>query len=144
MSAFHLYIPWTTQLICVRLNLFITEGAHIAKKNEITKKWSAVNEHFFNQNETQVFKAELYKKDDFRKLRDKYRLVLQTCKTEVERGNLSGKSGDLDPLYEFVKQIETEINDEEEEEAADKQKKDSTKKALNDIESKVRPGGKYR
>ena len=52
-------------------------------------------------------------------------------------GNLSWKSGDLDPLYELVKQIETEINDEEEEEAADKQKKDATKKALNDIESKV-------
>ena len=40
------------------------------------------------------------------------------------------KSGD-------VKQIEIEINDEEEDEAAEKQKKDATKKELNDIEAKV-------
>jgi len=59
---------------------------------------------------------------------------MQTCKAEVERGNLSGKSGDLEPMYELVKQIEIEINDEEEDEAAEKQKKDATKKALNDIE----------
>jgi len=43
--------------------LVLTEGAHIAKKNKVTKKWNDVNDHFFNQNETQGLKAELYKKD---------------------------------------------------------------------------------
>ena len=55
--------PLTPQLICLLLTLVLTEGAHVAKKNEVTKKWNDVNDHFFNQNETQALKAELYKKD---------------------------------------------------------------------------------
>ncbi len=101
------------------------------------KKWNAVNEHFFNQNETQAWKTELYKTDDPRKLRDKYKLVMSTCKADIERGNMSGKSGDLDQQYELVKQIMMEIDDYEEEEVAEKAKIDATKKALNDIEMKV-------
>ena len=137
MSSFPRYIPWTPQLVCLLLNIVLTEGAHVAKKNEVLKKWNAVNEHFFNQNETQVWKTDLYKKDDPRKLRDKYKLVMSTCKAEIERGNLSGKSGDLDQQYELVKQIMMEIDDDEEEDVAEKAKKDATKKALNDIETKV-------
>jgi hypothetical protein len=38
----------------------ITEGAHIAGKSDVTKKWSAVNDAFFNQNEARLFKDELY------------------------------------------------------------------------------------
>jgi hypothetical protein len=68
---------------------------------------------FFNQNETQAWKTELYEKDDPRKLRDKYKLVMSTCKADIERGNLSGKSGDLDQQYELVKQIMMEIDDDE-------------------------------
>jgi len=85
MSSFPRYIPWTPQLVCLLLNLVLTEGAHVAKKNEVLKKWNAVNEHFFNQNETQAWKTELYKKDDPRKLRDKYKLVMSTCKADIER-----------------------------------------------------------
>ena len=55
--------PLTPQLICLLLTLVLTEGAHVAKKNEVTKKWNDVNDHFFNQNEIQELKAELYKKD---------------------------------------------------------------------------------
>ena len=44
----------------------LPSSAHVAKKNEVTKKWNDVNDHFFNQNETQALKAELYKKDDQR------------------------------------------------------------------------------
>ena len=80
-------------------------------------------------------KAELYKKDDPRKIRDKYKLTIATCKTDIERGNLSGKSGDLDQQYQLVKQILMEIDDDEEEEATEKAQKDATKKALNDIET---------
>ena len=88
-------------------------------------------EHFFNQNETQAWKVDLYKKDDPRKLRDKYKLVMSTCKADIECENLSGRSGDLDQQYELVKQIIMEIDDEEEENATEKAKKDATKKALN-------------
>jgi hypothetical protein len=45
------YIPWNSDLVCILLNLVITEGAHIAGKSDVTKKWSAVNDAFFNQNE---------------------------------------------------------------------------------------------
>jgi hypothetical protein len=64
-------------------------------------------------------KAELYKKDDPRKVRDKYKLTIATCKADIECGNLSGKSGDLDQQYHFVKQILMDIDDHEEEEAND-------------------------
>lgn len=137
MSSFPRYIPWTPQLVCLLLNLVLSEGAHVAHKNEVLKKWNAVNEHFFNQNETQAWKVDLYKKDDLRKLRDKYKQVMSSCKADIERGNLSGRSGDLDQQYELVKQIMMEIDDEEEENATEKAKKDATKKALNDIETKV-------
>ena len=40
------YIPSTPQFICLLLTLVLTEGAHVAKKNEVTKKWNAVNDHF--------------------------------------------------------------------------------------------------
>ena len=131
------YIPWTPRLICLLLTLVLTEGVHVAKTNEVTKKWNAVNDHFFNQNETQALKAEWYKKDDPRKLRDKYKLTIATCKADIERGNLSGKSGDLDQqilieIYQLVKQILMEIDDDEEEEATEKAQKDATKKTLND------------
>jgi len=40
---------------------------------------------FFNQNVTQGFKAEMYKKDDPQKLRDKYEQVMASCKVEIDR-----------------------------------------------------------
>ena len=92
-----------SQLIYLLLNLVFTEGAHI--KYEVTKNWNAVNDHFFNQNES--MKAELYLKDDPRKLRDK-------CKADIERGNLSGNSRDLDQQYQLMKQILMGIVDDEE------------------------------
>ena len=41
------YIPSTPQFICLLLTLYLTEGAHVAKKNEVTKKRNAVSDHFF-------------------------------------------------------------------------------------------------
>ena len=85
------YIPWNTGLVCNLLNIIIIEGAHIAKKSEITKKWNAVNEGFFNQNEALPWKAELYKKDDFRKLRDKFKQVMASTKADIDTGNQNPK-----------------------------------------------------
>jgi hypothetical protein len=68
-------------LVCILLNLVITEGAHIATKSEVTKKWSAVNDAFFNQNEARLWKDELYKNGDFRKIRDKFK---QTMTVDID------------------------------------------------------------
>ena len=44
-------------MVCTLINLVITEGAHIAKKSEVTKKWNAVNDLFFEQNELLAYKS---------------------------------------------------------------------------------------
>ena len=66
-------------------------GAHIAETREVKKKWNAVNDAFFNQNELLEYKATLYKKDDPRKIRDKYDKMLKEIKADIESGNQSGK-----------------------------------------------------
>jgi len=81
--------------MCTLLNLGITEGAHIAETREVKKKWNAVNDAFFNQNELLEYKATLYKKDDPRKIRDKYDKMLKEIKADIESGNQSGKSGEI-------------------------------------------------
>jgi hypothetical protein len=93
----------------------ITEGAHIAGKSDVTKKWSAVNYAFFNQNEARLFKDELYKKGDFRKIRDKFKQTMASTKADIHTANQSGRSGDLGPQFQLVKQIMEEIEDYEEE-----------------------------
>ena len=60
--AYNPYIPWNDEMVVVLLNLVVTEGVHIAKKSEITKKWNAVNDLFFEQNELLLYKS-AYKKD---------------------------------------------------------------------------------
>ena len=81
------YIPWNESTMCTLLNLVITEGAHIAETREVKKKWNAVNDAFFNQNELLEYKATLYKKDDPRKIRDKYDKMLREIKADIEAGN---------------------------------------------------------
>jgi len=112
----------------------ITEGAHIAGKSDVTKKWSAVNDAFFNQNEARLFKDELHKKGDFR---DKFKQTMASTKADIDTANQSGRSGDLGPQFQLVKQIMEEIEDYEEEEIERKKKEDDTKKKLNEIEAKA-------
>ena len=92
--AYNPYIPWNDEMVVVLLNLVVTEGVHIAKKSEIAKKWNAVNDLFFEQNELLLYKS-AYKKDDHRKLRDKYKSELKKIKADIDTGNQSGKSGEL-------------------------------------------------
>ena len=91
------YIPWNSDLVCILLNLVITEGAHIAGKKKC--EWSAVNDAFFNQNEARLFKDELYKKGDFRKIRDKFKQTMASTKADIDTANQSGRSGDLGPQF---------------------------------------------
>ena len=55
--AYNPYIPWNDEMVVVLLNLVVTEGVHIAKKSEIAKKWNAVNDLFFEQNELLLYKS---------------------------------------------------------------------------------------
>ena len=102
--AYNPYIPWNDEMVVVLLNLVVTEGVHIAKKSEITKKWNAVNDLFFEQNELLLYKS-AYKKDDHRKLRDKYKSELKKIKADIDTGNQSGKSGELSQKYQLVQHI---------------------------------------
>jgi hypothetical protein len=107
--AYNPYIPWNDEMVVVLLNLVVTEGVHIAKKSEITKKWNAVNDLFFEQNELLLYKS-AYKKDDHRKLRDKYKSELKKIKADIDTGNQSGKSGELSrniSLYSIFKKKST-------------------------------------
>ena len=99
--AYNPYIPWNDEMVVVLLNLVVTEGVHIAKKSEIAKKWNAVNDLFFEQNELLLYKS-AYKKDDHRKLRDKYKSELKKIKADIDTGNQSGKSGELSQRYQLV------------------------------------------
>ena len=60
--AYNPYIPWNDEMV-VLLNLVITEGVHLAHKNDIIKNWNKVKELFFEQNELLPYKS-AYKKDD--------------------------------------------------------------------------------
>ena len=130
------YIPWNEDMVCTLINLVITEGAHIAKKSEVTKKWNAVNDLFFEQNELLAYKS-AYKKDDPRKLKDKFQKVMKATKADIDTGNQSGKSGEMSRRYELVQQVLNDIDADEEEQLDEKKKKEATAKALNDIEAKT-------
>ena len=45
------YILWNGEIIVILLNLVVTGGVHITKKDEITKKWNTLNDLLFAQNE---------------------------------------------------------------------------------------------
>jgi len=135
--AYNPYIPWNDEMVVVLLNLVVTEGVHIAKKSEITKKWNAVNDLFFEQNELLLYKS-AYKKDDHRKLRDKYKSELKKIKADIDTGNQSGKSGELSQKYQLVQHILKEIDCEEEE----KEEKKKEKEQLNTIEGQTLNGNR--
>ena len=81
------YVPWNEEMEITLLNLIVSEGVHTAGRNESTKKWNTVNELFFNQNELLPYKATAYKKDDTRKLKDKYNKILKAAKADIDTGN---------------------------------------------------------
>jgi len=135
--AFNPYIPWNEEMIVVLLNLVVTEGVHIAKKNEITKKWNALKDLFFDQNEVLPYKS-AYKKDDPRKLKDKYKSVLKATKADIDTGNQSGKSGEISQRYQLVQHILKEMDSDEEE----REEKKKEKEQLNAIEGQTLNGNR--
>jgi len=132
------YVPWNEEMEVTLLNLIVTEGIHIANKSEVTKKWNTVNDLFFEQNELLPYKATAYKKDDPRKLKDKYLKVLKAAKADIDTGNQSGKTGDLSQKYVLVQHIfnEMDANDEE------RKERKKEKELLNTIEGQTLNGNR--
>ena len=132
------YVPWNEEMEVTLLNLVVTEGIHIANKSEVTKKWNTVNDLFFDQNELLPFKATAYKKDDARKLKDKYSKILKAAKADIDTGNQSGKTGDLSQKYVLVQHIfnEMDANDEE------RKERKKEKELLNTIEGQTLNGNR--
>jgi hypothetical protein len=129
------YVPWNEEMEITLLNLIVSEGVHTAGRNESTKKWNTVNELFFNQNELLPYKATAYKKDDTRKLKDKYNKILKAAKSDIDTGNQTGKTGDMSKKYELVQQIFIEMDADGEERKEHKKGKE----LLNTIEGQNRP-----
>ena len=124
-------------MVVVLLNLVISEGAHLALKNDIINKWNKVNDLFFEQNELIPYKS-AYKKDDHRKIRDKYKSEMKKTKADIDTGNQSGKTGELSQKYQLVQHILTEMDSEEEE----RKEKKKDKEVLNTIEGQTLNGNR--
>jgi hypothetical protein len=107
------HIPWNTKLEELLFSCVITKGAHIAPMKRITQTWTEVHEMFFNQPELQECKALCYKEGVFRKIRVKYQNVMTAVQADIDKGNQSGKEGELSQLYQYVKQINEEIAEKE-------------------------------
>ena len=118
MSTSYSRLPWSEDLESLLLYCVIVKGAHICSGKRISQTWCAVNEMFFDQEELSEYKASHYKKDSFRKLRDKYVTLLETIQKDIESGNQSGKEGELNTLYSRARQILNEISDKEASKAA--------------------------
>jgi hypothetical protein len=125
------YVPWNEEMEVTLLNLIVSEGVHVAPRSESTKKWNTLNELL-------PYKAAAYKKDDIRKLKDKYQKILKTAKADIDTGNQSGKTGDLSRKYELVQQIFIAMDAEEEEKKDTKKEKEQ----LNTIEGQTLNGNR--
>jgi hypothetical protein len=63
------------------------------------------------------YRALHYKMDNHRKIRDKYENILSEVQADIERGNQSGKEGEISEKFSMVKQIKVEIDEHEYEKA---------------------------
>ena len=62
-----------------------------------------------------------------RKIRDKYDSTLLKVTKDIQKGNQSGKEGDLSEIYRLVKQINDDINESEETKTDAKEKQAADK-----------------
>ena len=101
------------------LSLVVQTGAHLASGQAATAKWAEVYTGFFADAEVAPYKEAFYKVDSKgivnpRSLRDKYADILATVQGDIEKVNQSGKEGELSRLYELVKQINNDVDENEE------------------------------
>ena len=102
-------IQWTDNLVCHLLNLVISEKAHIARKSKSSRLWDKINDAFYDHIELIEYRAELYKFDDHRKVRDKYRNIITAAKTDDDFCVVA-KNGEVLRQNDLIKQIIFEMN----------------------------------
>jgi hypothetical protein len=131
-------IIWTAPLLVLLLEIIIQVGAHIASGKATAIKWSEVHAIFFDSEECVQYKTEeFYKKDEYRKLKDKYTKVMKSISENISTGNQSGKSGEMTRVYELVQLIENEVDDDREEREERKQNAEDQHKAIEQCETDV-------
>lgn len=108
------HLPWTDSMLVILLNIVLVKGAHISPRNKINEVWNDVLNEFFSQEELLRHREAHYRPNDYRKIKDKYHLTLKMVKTDIDKGNQSGKEGEQSTLYKFVKQILDEVDEAEE------------------------------
>ena len=109
-------LPWTETMQLTLLKLVQITGAHVHGGKKSTAAWNEVYKQFFDQEELAPFRAKHYNpalegKEAWRKLRDKYNVILEAVQRDIGTGNLSGREGDLSPIYKCVEQITLEMED---------------------------------
>ena len=92
------------------LNIVLNKGAHKAKKNEVKKRWNAVNEAFFNHDKLQPFRLDVYKEGIPRKLRDKYQQVLTAGKEVLESDNKLDIPDEFRARYQLLQMTRRSTN----------------------------------
>ena len=130
-------LPWNDQMVLALLKVVYETKAHLQTHNKnVSIYWHNVTTKFFDQPDCIIFKDKHLaidpdsKQADYRKLRDKYNKVIETVQLDIEKGNQSGKEGDLSPLYKLVKLINDEIDVQDDEKATAKENAASDKHQL--------------
>lgn len=135
-------MTYTETMVDTLLILVITTGAHLAVGAASTAKWTEVYRLFYLDAEVLPFKDKFYLMDkdgkvNFRNLKDKYTNVLEIVTADIEKGNKSGREGELSKTYKMVKQITDEIEDADEAKESAKSAKAEDKKKLESNEATV-------
>jgi len=131
-------IIWIAALLVLLLEIVIQVGAHIASGKNTAIKWSEVHAIFFDSEECAQYKTEaFYKKDEYRKLKEKFDRVMKSISEDISTGNQSGKSGEMSRVYELVQRIENEVDDDREEREEKKQNAEDQHKAIEKCETDV-------
>jgi len=131
-------IIWIAALLVLLLEIVIQVGAHIASGKNTAIKWSEVHAIFFDSEECAQYKTEaFYKKDEYRKLKEKFDRVMKSISEDISTGNQSGKSGEMSRVYELVQRIENEKDDDREEREEKKQNAEDQHKAIEKCETDV-------
>ena len=86
-------------------------------------EWQALNDELFEHTDFKPFKSGCYKKNDSRKIQEKYKQYKDSVQAEMATGNKSKYVDDLSPVFRTIQQMVIEEEDAKEEKEADKELK---------------------
>lgn len=93
-------LPWTDKQAELLLKCVLSNAGHLCDGTKKVKStWCKIVDEFFIQPEMIPYRQAHYKVGEFRKLRDKYKQVLNACIHSKFSGNTSSKSGDLNNVF---------------------------------------------